>query len=113
MLTNTGEPTTEESEMEYMAAQMDRQIEGAQLAYDEALEAGRAAAFPSAPDHQSGREYGVTVRDYFAAKAMQAMISTAGAPCLFGLDDAEHDTAKAAYKMADAMLASRAFLHTA
>lgn len=99
--------------MEYMAAQMDRQIEGDQLAYDEALEAGRAAAFPSAPDHQSGREYGVTVRDYFAAKAMQALISTAAAPCLFGLEDAEHHTAKAAYKMADAMLASRAFLHTA
>ncbi|WP_186357232.1 hypothetical protein [Pseudomonas veronii] len=99
--------------MEYMAAQMDRQIEGAQLAYDEALEAGRAAAFPSAPDHQSGREYGVTVRDYFAAKAMQAMISTAGAPCLLGLEGDEHHTAKAAYKMADAMLASRAFLHTA
>ncbi|WP_236202655.1 hypothetical protein [Pseudomonas lactis] len=99
--------------MEYMAAQMDRQIEGAQLAYDEALEAGRAAAFPSAPDHQSGREYGITVRDYFAAKAMQAMISTAVAPCLFGLEGAEHHTAKAAYEMADAMLASRAFLYTA
>ncbi|MBJ2303881.1 MULTISPECIES: hypothetical protein [unclassified Pseudomonas] len=99
--------------MEYMAAQMDRQIEGAQLAYDEALEAGRAAAFPSAPDQQSGREYGVTVRDYFAAKAMHAMISTAGAPCLLGLEGDEHYTAKAAYKMADAMLASRAFLCTA
>ena len=56
---------------------------------------------------------GMTLRDYFAAKAMQAMISTAGAPCLLGLEGDEHYTAKAAYKMADAMLASRAFLHTA
>ena len=99
--------------MEYMAAQMDRQIEGAQHAYDEAIQSGLSAAFPSAPDHQSGREYGITIRDYFATHAMQALISTAVRPSIFGLDGDEHDTAKAAYKMADAMLASRAFLHTA
>ena len=50
---------------------------------------------------------GMTLRDYFAAKALQGMISTAGAPCLFGLEGGEHDTAKAAYKIADAMLAAR------
>lgn len=98
--------------MEYMAAQMDRQIEGAQHAYDEAIQAGFSAAFPSAPDHQSGREHGITIRDHFATHAMQALISTAVRPSIFGLDGAEHDTAKAAYKMADAMLAARAFLHT-
>jgi len=32
--------------MEYMAAQMDRQIEGAQLRYDAALEDGLQPAFP-------------------------------------------------------------------
>ena len=98
--------------MEYMAAQMDRQIEGAQIAYDDAIRDGFAAAFPSAPDHLSGREHGITIRDHFATQAMQALISTAGAPCLFGLDGAEHHTAMAAYKMADAMLAARAGLHT-
>ena len=95
--------------MEYMTAQMDRQIEGAQLAYDAAMTAGQAPAFPSAPDHQSGREYGITIRDHFAAQAMQALISTAIRPSIFGLDGAEADTAKAAYKMPDAMLVARAF----
>jgi len=50
---------------------------------------------------------GMSLRDYFAAKAMQAMISTAAAPCLFGLDGVETHTAGAAYAMADAMLAAR------
>ena len=78
-------------------------------------EDGERPAFPVAANEYAGHgpSLGITVRDYFAAKAMQALISTAAAPCLFGLDDAEHHTAKAAYKMADAMLASRAFLHTA
>jgi len=52
-------------------------------------------------------ESGMTLRDYFAAQAMQAMISTAGAPCLNGLDDYEPITAKASYKIADAMLKAR------
>lgn len=52
-------------------------------------------------------EYGLTTRDYFAAKAMQAMISTASAPCLFGLDGVESDTAKEAYRVADAMIEAR------
>lgn len=49
----------------------------------------------------------MTLRDYFAASAMQAMISTAAAPCLFGLDGIDSHTAGAAYAMADAMLAAR------
>lgn len=52
-------------------------------------------------------EGGMTLRDYFAAKAMQGFICTAGAACLNGLDGYEPHTAKAAYKMADAMLAAR------
>jgi hypothetical protein len=50
---------------------------------------------------------GMTLRDYFAAKAMAAMISTAGAPCLAGLEKFEPYTAKAAYIIADAMIAAR------
>lgn len=50
---------------------------------------------------------GMSMRDYFAAKAMQAMITTAGGPCLNGLDGFESHTARAAYRIADAMLESR------
>lgn len=47
------------------------------------------------------------LRDDFAMYALQGMISTAGAPCLLGLEGGESDTAKAAYKIADAMLEAR------
>lgn len=53
---------------------------------------------------------GMTVRDYFAAKAMQAMVfdirnePLAGSPKDLGL---WAGTAKAAYEMADAMLEAR------
>ncbi|XUA17474.1 hypothetical protein ACQVA2_12335 [Citrobacter sp. OP27] len=50
----------------------------------------------------------MTIRDYFAAKAMHGYISTAAAPCIIGgLDGAEDELAKQAYKMADAMLRAR------
>ena len=43
---------------------------------------------------------GISIRDYFAAKAMQGLI--------IGEDDFEYDTiAKSSYKLADAMLAER------
>lgn len=51
---------------------------------------------------------GMTLRDYFAAKAMSAYISTAGAPCIVGgLDGAEGELSKQAYKVADAMIEAR------
>jgi hypothetical protein len=50
---------------------------------------------------------GVSVRDYFAAKAMAAMIGTAAGPCLGGLDRSEPRTAAAAFAIADAMLRAR------
>lgn len=50
---------------------------------------------------------GMTLRDYFAAKAMAAMIGTAAIPCLVGLKGGEPQTAEAAYKIADAMLKAR------
>lgn len=62
------------------------------------------AAFPT----PNGQFFGMGLRDYFAAKAMQGMLTTSGAPCLNGLDGYEDISAKAAYKIADAMLKARA-----
>ena len=46
---------------------------------------------------------GITMRDYFAAKAMQALLSNTD----WRLDMDIEDTAKAAYKQADAMMKAR------
>jgi len=54
---------------------------------------------------------GMSLRDYFAAQAMAAMIGTAAAPCLSGLGGIECVTAEAAYAMADAMIAARKVSH--
>ena len=55
----------------------------------------------------SGSQYkhteGMTLRDYFAAKAMQALLSDTD----WRLDMDIEDTAKAAYMTADAMLEAR------
>lgn len=53
---------------------------------------------------------GMTLRDYFAAKAMQSSIEKAPHGTWFGADHAEtNDTyAAASYAMADAMLKARA-----
>jgi hypothetical protein len=50
---------------------------------------------------------GMTLRDYFAAKAAQGMLTTSGAPSLGGLDGYEDRFAAAAYKIADAKLKAR------
>jgi hypothetical protein len=56
-------------------------------------------AFPVA--YGSGRMEGMTLRDYFAAKAMQNVFTTGG-------DDNERNyIAMQAYKMADAMMEAR------
>lgn len=68
---------------------------------------GTAFPLPLGSETVEGQE-GMTLRDYFAAKAMNAYISTAAAPCIVGgLDGAEDELAKGAYKMADAMLSAR------
>ena len=46
---------------------------------------------------------GMTLRDYFAAKAMQAMLSSPNCP----LNVRESELAKQAYSAADAMLEAR------
>lgn len=59
-------------------------------------------AFPTATLAQK-TEGGMTLRDYFAAKAMQGYVSDEE-----WRDDIDFDgTARAAYAMADAMLAAR------
>jgi len=71
-------------------------------------------AFPYSGVHKGEKvnhiidSHGMTLRDYFAAKAMHGYISTAAAPCIVGgLDGAEDELANGAYKMADAMLRAR------
>ena len=64
------------------------------------------SAFPvNDSTYLSAGEFGMTLRDYFAAKAMVGMFADS--------DFATHDAgevilAKVAYKMADAMIAERA-----
>lgn len=59
------------------------------------------SAFPIVGQPQDVHEIGMTLRDYFAAKAMQAWISR-------GDDsDSENAIAKWTYEMADAMLKAR------
>ena len=59
-------------------------------------------AFPHG-DPTHGGEQGMTLRDYFAAKAMQAFLSDSDWRVDMGIDD----TAYGAYKVADAMLKAR------
>ncbi|MBP0948909.1 hypothetical protein JTA33_00405 [Pseudomonas sp. 20GA0080] len=62
-------------------------------------------AFPTPASEYGGHgtAFGMTLRDYFAAKAMQAIIEGNGADeCSLGLG-----AAKDAYAVADAMLAAR------
>jgi hypothetical protein len=66
-------------------------------------------AFPNVPSDIQYETWdeGMTLRDYFAAKALTGMISTAGGPCLGGFDGYEAHIASAAYAMADAMIKAR------
>ena len=58
------------------------------------------AAFPYAAVHGCNGEYGMTLRDYFAAKAMHARLTTYTGTWFEGV-------AEEAYKAADAMLEER------
>ncbi len=90
--------------MDYMAAQMDRQIEGAQHRYDDALKEGEQPAFPVAASEYGGHGtcFGLSIRDYFAAKALQGICAH---PDTWGRQ--VHEVAQVAYELADAMLAAR------
>lgn len=52
-------------------------------------------------------EVSISLRDYFAAKAMQAIISSDRYAGLIGVNNYEHRSAADAYKVADAMLQAR------
>ncbi len=58
---------------------------------------------PAFPRTQWPNETGMTLRDYFAAKAMQGLFSCGKAHD----EHTAHVTAKASYLMADAMLKAR------
>ncbi|HDS0936974.1 TPA: hypothetical protein QDZ12_000169 [Pseudomonas putida] len=89
-----------------MAAQMDRQIEGAQHRYDEALKEGEQPAFPVQASEYGGHGtcFGLTIRDYFAAHAPVV-------PDDFGWATGETDLVQRMtrwrYAYADSMLAAR------
>lgn len=55
----------------------------------------------------SGYHEGMLLRDYFAAKAMQALLSEDRYMGLIGVNNFEHRRAEDAYKVADAMLRAR------
>jgi len=63
-------------------------------------------AFPIVVDYGDGVKYqtGMTLRDYFAAKAMQGMLAGLLA---YGHDIVWNQIAEDAYKQADAMLKAR------
>ena len=63
-------------------------------------------AFPIVVDYGDGVKYqtGMTLRDYFAAKAMQAMVAS---PSYYIDGWAHSDIAIQSHQMADAMLAAR------
>ena len=62
-------------------------------------------AFPTHPDGAHIHD-GMTLRDYFAAKAMQGLIAASG-DADGGIDYSEAAVAESAYLMADAMLKAR------
>ena len=64
------------------------------------------AAFPILADvrpHMDKEWCGMTLRDYFAAKAMQGLISAWGAHDVTDFSELSHDS----YRLADAMLRER------
>jgi len=71
------------------------------------------AAFPSYLGNRENWDLGMTLRDYFAAQALSAIISGPAFPTIHGLaeeagvDSGEY-VADAAYEYADAMLKARA-----
>ena len=68
-------------------------------------------AFPAFENHPSYGQMlavgGMTLRDYFAAKAMQAALMTVKPSQTNTFDDVLKESASVAYKVADAMLKAR------
>jgi hypothetical protein len=67
-------------------------------------------AFPTPDANFVNKNWGMTLRDYFAAKAMQAILADQYANGIYVLDldnDSEIVASNAAYTMADAMMKAR------
>lgn len=95
--------------MEYMESRMQDQIEGAEIAFEQAMQAGQESAFPVVwPDDKGVQFYGISVRDYFAAKALAALIGHPAKDFENCGRKAVPKLAKWAYEYADAMLEARA-----
>ena len=62
---------------------------------------------PAFPNPHFRDSSGMTLRDYFAAKAMQAIIQDTGINIGEGKDRSDKHDAEAAYRYADAMLKAR------
>ncbi len=60
---------------------------------------------PAFPNNWGDYARGMTMRDYFAAKAMQSLLQTASGAV--GVNRYEHRVAETAYAIADAMLGWR------
>ncbi|HCT3367408.1 hypothetical protein [Proteus mirabilis] len=66
------------------------------------------AAFPVPATELHGTNTGMSLRDYFAAKCMPAIINSLNGPVVFEECKGDFDVyAKQAYVMADAMLKAR------
>ncbi|HDY89950.1 MAG TPA: hypothetical protein ENH82_17750 [bacterium] len=72
------------------------------------------AAFPGDQErekaeggHYIKHDTGMTLRDYFAAKAMQGILALGAPPTIQTMPEFEKLTANRAYKMADALIAER------
>ena len=65
------------------------------------------AAFPYAAVHGCNGEYGMTLRDYFAGKAMQALITGPDVMDDHYEEETNEHVAKRSYFIADAMLKAR------
>lgn len=71
---------------------------------------GPAFPRPASEAHQHGMhspQEGMTLRDYFAAKAMQKILYSERMMGIIGVNIYENRCAEDAYKMADAMLKAR------
>ena len=64
-------------------------------------------AFPYVSDADFDYGTGMTLRDYFAAKAMQSIMSDDRYRGVVGVNNYEINASSDAYKMADAMLKAR------
>jgi len=72
---------------------------------------GGAPAFPHLETTSRGEPFhdhlGITIRDYFAAKALQGLIASTAHPDCIPLSTKPDKIAEGAYKIADAMLKAR------